>query len=97
MALTANRTLQYSTFVACSCGGVAITHTPGFTIKALALALGPTGAKPIYLSLAGAATTSDCWVSTGQSLWWPSLPSGSDVVSFIATASGPEVSLTVFG
>lgn len=98
MAQTANRTLQYSQFVSCAEKSPAVyTYTPGFDIKALALTLGPTGAKPIYLSLAGVATTSDCYVSTGQSLWWPSLPSASNTVSFISTTSGAEVSLTVFG
>lgn len=97
MAWTASRTLQYSRFVACSCAGTAYTYTPGFDIRALAVTLGPTGAKPAYLSLAGTATTADCWLSTGQSIWWPSLPSASATVSFISTSSGAEVSLTVFG
>ena len=57
MAQTANRTLQYSQFVSCAEKSPAVyTYTPGFDIKALALTLGPTGAKPIYLSLAGVAT-----------------------------------------
>lgn len=97
MAMTANRTLQYSKFVACSCAATAYTYTPGFDIKALAVTLGPTGAKPIYVSLAGAATTGDCYLSTGQAIWWPSLPSYSSVMSFISTSSGAEVSLTAFG
>lgn len=97
MAQTANRTLQYSRFVACSCAATAYTYTPGFDIKALAVTLGPTGARPAYLSLSGTATTGDCYLSTGQSIWWPSLPSASNTVSFISTTSGAEVSLTVFG
>jgi hypothetical protein len=97
MAQTANRTLQYSVFVSCSAKASAHTYAPGFDIRALALTLGPTGTKPIYLSLKGAATTGDCYLSTGQSVWWPSLPTASNTVSFISTSSGAEVSLTVFG
>lgn len=97
MAQTANRTRQYSAFVACSCAATAYTYTPGFDIKALALTLGPTGALPVYVSLAGTATTADCYLSTGQAIWWPSLPSASNILSFISTSSGAEVSLTVFG
>ena len=97
MAQTANRTQQYSVFVACSCAATAYTYTPGFNIAALAMTLGPTGARPAYLSLKGTATTSDCYLSTGQSIWWPSIPSPSNTVSFISTTSGAEVSLAVFG
>ena len=99
MAQTANRTLQYSVFVACSCAATAYTYTPGFDIRAVAVTLCPTGAKPIWLSLSGTATTgtNSAYVSTGQSVWWDALPSPSSTISFISQSSGAEVSLTAFG
>ena len=99
MAQTANRTLQYSVFVACSCAATAYTYTPGFDIKALAVTLCPTGAKPIWVSLSGTATTgtNSAYLSTGQSVWWHALPSATDTMSFISQSSGAEVSITAFG
>lgn len=97
MAQTANRTLQYTAHVACSCAATAYTYTPGFDITALHVTLNKDAALPVYLSLAGAATTGDCYLSTGETLWWPAVPSRSSVVSFISTSSGAEVTLTAFG
>ena len=97
MAQTANRTLQYTAHVACSCAATAYAYTPGFDIKALHVVLDKAATKPVYLSLAGTATTGDCYLSTGETLWWPQVPSASSVVSFISTSSGAEVTLTAFG
>ncbi len=97
MATTANRTLQYTAHVACSCAATAYDYTPGFDIKALHILLDKDAEEPVYLSLAGTATTGDCYLSTGETLWWPAVPSASSVVSVITSASGAEFTLTVFG
>ena len=93
---TANRTLQYSLYVSCSCAG-AVSYTPGFDYKAVAVALGTSGAKPLYISLAGTASTSMFMVSTGQQVFWSPIPSVSNTFGVFCTSSGAEFSLNLFG
>lgn len=96
MAQTANTTLQYSLYVACSCNG-AVNYTPGFEYKAVAVALGATGVKPLYISLAGTASTSTFMLSTGQQIFWSPIPSVSNTFGVYCTACGSEFSLNLFG
>jgi hypothetical protein len=90
--MSASRPLQYGVWNTCSCVGVT-NYAPTFDFTYLYLTMGGTGEKPIYVSLAGAATTSDFYVSTGPVTHALSLPSQGGLFSFTCTASGAEFSL----
>lgn len=94
--MSANRTLEYSTYVACSSEG-ALSYSPTFDYSAVSVALGTSGAKPIRISLAGAATATSFMVSTGAQVFWSPIPSRSGVFGVYCTACGGEYSLSLFG
>lgn len=89
--MSANRVLQHSGYIACSCAGP-VTVAPAFDFSTLVATVGDV--RPFYFSLSGAATTNDWFLSTGQQIVLP-LPSIAGSLSFTCTSSGGQLSYTL--